>query len=76
MSNYSHFRFRVAHFLGRCTESRNEEQATQFLSFKHTHLFEMMGHVYFSRCKLFDYKYVHIVEPNVLHFDKKNNFLQ
>ena len=31
------------------------------LSCKHTHLFEKMCHLYFSRYKLFNYKYVHNV---------------
>ena len=39
-----------------------------------THLFEMMCHLYFSRYKLFNYKSVHIIKPNVLHL-KKDFFL-
>ena len=39
-------------------------------SCKHTHLFEMMCHLYFSRYKLFNNKYVHIIKPNVLHLNK------
>ena len=34
------------------------------------HLLKMMYHLYFSRYKLFNYKYVHIVKPNVLHLNK------
>ena len=30
----------------------------------------MMCHLYFSRYKLFNYKYVHIVKPNVLRLNK------
>ena len=29
-----------------------------------------MCHLYFSRYKLFNYKYVHIVKPNVLYLNK------
>ena len=36
----------------------------------HTHLFEMMCHLYFRRYKLFNYKYVHIIKPNVLHLNE------
>ena len=41
----------------------------RIMSCKHTPLFEMM-YLYFSRYKLFNYKYVHIVEPNVLCLNK------
>ena len=43
----------------------------RILSCKHTHLFEMMCHLYFSRYKLFNYKYEHIVKPIVLHLNKE-----
>ena len=33
-------------------------------------LFEMMCHLYFSWCKFFNYKYVHIVIRNALHLNK------
>ena len=33
-------------------------------------IFEMMRHLYFGRYKLFNYKYVRIVKPNVLHLNK------
>ena len=42
----------------------------RIFSCKHTHLFEMMWHLYFSWYKLFNYKYVHIIKPNVLHWNK------
>ena len=42
---------------------------------KHTPLFEMMCHLYFSRYKLFNYKFVHIVKPNVLRLNKDFFFI-
>ena len=35
----------------------------------------MMCHLYFSRYKLFNYKYVHIVKPNILHLNKDFFFI-
>ena len=49
--------------------------STWILSCKHTHLFETVCHLYFSRCKLFNYKYVHIVNPDILYLNKDFFFL-
>ena len=37
------------------------------------HLFEMMCDLYFSRCKLFNYKYVHNIITNIPDFNTKKN---
>ena len=49
--------------------SKQTQSCMLILSCKHTHLFEMMCHLYFSRYKLFNYKYVHM-KPNELHLNK------
>ena len=51
--------------------SKQKQLCMWFLSCKHTHLFEMIYHLYFKRYKLFNYKYVYIVKPSVLRL---NNF--
>ena len=43
----------------------------RILSCKHTHLFEIMCHLYFSSSKLLNYKYVHIVKPKALYLNKE-----
>ena len=50
--------------------SKYTQSCVWILSCKHTHLFEMMCHLNFSRYTLFNYKYVHIIRPNVVHFNK------
>ena len=42
----------------------------EIFSCKHTHLFEVMCHLYFSKYKLFIYKNVLLVIPNVLNSNK------
>ena len=51
-------------------QSRPNRSCVWILSCRHTRLFEMMCHLYFSRYRLFNKKYVHIVIPNVLHLNK------
>ena len=50
--------------------SKQTQSCMLILSCKHTHLFEMMGHLYSSSDKLFNCKYVHIVKPNVRNLNK------
>ena len=44
------------------------------MSCKHTHLFKIMCHLYFSRYKWFNCKYVYIIKSNVLRLNKKKKF--